>query len=266
MSIYPEGSVEFEEEEVFKRIYSDIKDHLNYITLKYNVAMLCSSLVDDKKQNDISRSCMLSLAILSRITNYLRSVAILCSKGYPEQSAALASSVFELAHTLCYIGNNDEFAKRFIDMDIKKYFPHAISSIDPARKVRLRWKSVVEENCKNIVNDSSVSDIEYMVYKQLCWFKHSHHKLYKLLLDMKSGTLSFKYGPYDDDFSIMVAWFAMQHAGRLTGLAISSLIKNHKTYLSDTHDIISKLKECCEIRTKLKQCAINRFGKNSPFE
>jgi hypothetical protein len=104
-----------EENAASDQILQDLKDHLNYANDVYNLIFKVQSQIAGRRLSDLSDTTWAQLMILMRISDYLRSIQLLAIKGYPEQAGTLTASIFELAHTAAYFGQEPDKAKVWLD-------------------------------------------------------------------------------------------------------------------------------------------------------
>jgi hypothetical protein len=155
--------------------------------------------------------------LLVRLSNDLRVAALLALRGYPLQAATLVASMYEVAHCVAYIGSDDSRADAWIRHD------------DPTKSFR-SVKMLIEDTVNGFgINDPvAMCAREYRVYRQLCLAKHSNPVLQK---DhghyMEEHAIITINGPDSSMSGIRVARFALQHAIRLTVLALASFLENH---------------------------------------
>ena len=244
-------SVEFAEEQAMKLIFTHIIEHVDYLSSIYKLAFSIQVSLDGQKFNDIPELTRAQFMIFMRITDFLRSIQLLCIKGYPEQAGTLAASVFELAHTAQYFENSPTKVTEWLcARTIEEHLPRGL--------LGKSWREVVQFNAKHL-GDADAEVREYQVYTQLCWMKHSLPKMQDIRI-VDKDTVELISGPYSDERSISHSWFAMEHAGRLTELVIALLLKKtgEATHCRD-------LTALSLSRDALRQKAIERFGSQNPF-
>jgi hypothetical protein len=120
------------------------------------------------------------------------------------------------------------------------------------------WRKIIKANCEN-GGAPDIADPEYKVYQQLCWMKHSLPTMQDMRAEPKNQ-FSLIFGPHTDERAINHAWFALEHAGRLTELVVGLLISDF-----GTDETRAALQALGEKRTMLHQRAIDRFGQDNPF-
>ncbi|VUX55298.1 protein of unknown function [uncultured Woeseiaceae bacterium] len=245
-----EKSLLDEENKASDQLFPELKEHLNYANDTYNLAFKVQQAIGGQALYGIPEVARAQFMILMRGTDYLRCVQLLTIKGYPEQTGTLAASLFELAHTALFFSHSPKKAKEWLEADsIEEEVPWGILGSN--------WRKCVKANCERL-GDSALAETEYQVYRQLCWMKHSLPKMQDMRVDGDGVSLIF--GPYTDERAINHAWFALEHAGRLMELMISSLLDEFRT-----EETTLELREITEKRRALRQKAIDRFGQENPF-
>ena len=120
------------------------------------------------------------------------------------------------------------------------------------------WRALVKANCEHY-GEAGRAEVEYQVYEQLCWMKHSLPKMQDMRVEEDGVSLIF--GPHTDERAVSHAWFAMEHAGRLTEIVASLLMQS-----LGTEETKSALKELTAKRQELFNKAIARFDGQNPFD
>jgi hypothetical protein len=72
---------------------------------------------------------------------------------------------------------------------------------------------------------------------------------------LASDGVDLKFGPHSDKHAIKHAWFALEHAGRLTEITVDLLQDAFST-----EETRKELREISERRHSLHRMAIDRFG------
>jgi len=67
--------------------------------------------------NVFPKSLHVAVTLVFRLANDLRSVQMLAGTGYPVQALALVASMYEVAHTAAFIGNDESLAQEWLDHD-----------------------------------------------------------------------------------------------------------------------------------------------------
>jgi hypothetical protein len=99
--------------------------------------------------------------LLRRLGEEYRSVDLLAVHGHGFQAMSACANLFELAHTLGYIVNNDAAAKEWFTSDVRKRLPWNV-------------RTLVEKNGQNLGWDAARINEEYGRYGFSCGFKHNN--------------------------------------------------------------------------------------------
>jgi hypothetical protein len=250
-SVNKEGAVQAVEDWVSELIFPDLKVHLNYLNDVYIFAFLVQKHLDGQRIANIPDLARAQFMILMRITDFVRCIQLLCVKGYPEQAGTLAASVFELAHSALFMERDADKATEWLGAG-------SIEDQMPREVLGTNWREVVRLNTRDS-GEVTVAEREYQVYIQLCWMKHSLPKMQDMRVE-GDGKVGLIFGPYSDERSINHAWFAMQHAGRLTELVMGLLVAKF-----GDEELATTLNGLTQVRDSLRQSAIARFGDANPF-
>ena len=243
-------SVQEDEEQATIKVWPDLQAHVNYLSEVYTLAFKIQQSIDGKRIADIPDVTRAQLVILMRITDFLRCIQLLAVKCYPEQAGTLAASIFELTHTAVLFSRSPTEATQWLRANsIKQQVPRKLFGSN--------WKELVKANCEHY-GGADRSEAEYQVYEQLCWMKHSLPKMQDMRVEEDGVRLIF--GPHTDERALSHAWFAMEHAGRLTELVTAMLMDG-----LGTEETKETLKMLSAKNAELRELAIARFGQESPF-
>jgi hypothetical protein len=243
-------SVQEDEEQATDKAWPDLQAHVNYLSDVYTFAFKIQQTIDGKRIADISDVVRAQLMILMRITDFLRCIQLLAVKCYPEQAGTLAASIFELTHTAVLFSRSPMEATQWLAANsIKQQVPRKLFGNN--------WKELVKANCEYF-GGAERSGAEYQVYEQLCWMKHSLPKMQDMRVEKDSVFLIF--GPHTDERALSHAWFAMEHAGRLTEFVAALLMDEQGT--EETRVALAML---AAKNVELRNLAIARFGQENPF-
>lgn len=233
-------------------LFPELKEHLSYLNAVYNLAFEVQTRLEGMLLAEVSQAAWAQFMILMRITDFLRCAQLLTIKGYPEQAGALTASVFELAHSAAFFSHSPDKATAWLKAD-------SIEEEMPWQILGGSWKRIVATNCEQL-GGRDTTESEYQVYRQLCWMKHSLPKMQDMRIDARDR-FSLIFGPYTDERAISHAWFAMEHAGRLTELVISLLMDEF-----GNDQTKSALELLGRKRAALSKRASERFGQENPFK
>lgn len=255
MVIRAEISVEEEERRASKILLFELKDHLELANCTCDLLWRIFASFNEINLKDTRLSSKVKLVLGARLADDLRAVYHLCSIGYSVQACVVAASIFEVAHTVAFIGSDEERAKHWDEHD------------DPLIGFK-GVKALVKENFKAAAADGFERDWqgEYDVYTQLCWMKHVN----PLLQDFRDpqfwsvhGTLM--HAPDTTEAGIRRSWLALERSSRL-GLLAASSIALHDLPADDSADVSSMIEKCGVMVDELNSKAIKRWGIDRPFK
>src|SRR4051812_5244361 len=83
----------------------------------FNAVGLVLSAAPEIPHSQVSLARRVVTVLMVRLSNDLRGVALLAFRGYALQAAALAASMFEVAHCIAYIGADEQRAAEWINHD-----------------------------------------------------------------------------------------------------------------------------------------------------
>jgi hypothetical protein len=128
-------------------------------------------------------------------------------------------------------------------------------------------KDMISKGLRNLdhPDPTAQTEIEYRVYRQLCMPKHSNPLFQKHhgLIFTHDEVIAMN-GPNISENSIKASWFALEHAVRLSYIALSSFINNCLS-AENNDDLIEQVKLIGVRRKELEAEAIQRWGTEDPF-
>lgn len=231
-----------------------LRDHALLTEQAFNLIGEVLGRIPETPLRDVSQSRKVLTALLVRLSNDLRSAALLALRGYPIQAAALVASMYEVAYSIAYIRSDDALAQEWIDHD------------DPTRPFR-QVKHMTEKVLKKLgVTDvDRQTDTQYRVYRQLCMAKHTN-PLFQMqhAYQLRDGHVVAMNGPDTSESAIRAAWFALEHAARLSFLAVAAYVDSHIPP-DRRGDLKSKIETIGVGSQELASKAAQRFGTEDPF-
>lgn len=243
-------SVQQAEEQAMEKVWPDLQVHAGYLNDVYNLAFRIQAAIGGKRIAEIPDVTRAQLMILMRITDFLRCIQLLTIKCYPEQAGTLTASIFELAHTAALFSRSPAEATQWLKA-------RSIRQQVPRRLFGTNWKELVKANCEHY-GAPERAEPEYQVYEQLCWMKHSLPKMQDMR--MEEDGVSLIFGPHTDERALSHAWFAIEHAGRLTEFVAALLMEK-----LGTEETRAALHALAAKNAELRSLAIARFGRENPF-
>ena len=220
----------------------------------FNTVGLVLGAAPELPHAQVRLSRKVATVLMVRLSNDLRGVALLALRGYSLQAAALAASMFEVAHCIGYIGSDDSRAEAWVNHQ------------DPTKPFR-SVKSLTEDVAKDLGLDdpAKASAVQYRVYRQLCLAKHSNPLLQK---DhghyANEEAVVAMNGPDTSEESTRVARFSLEHATRFTILSLASFLDHHVPD-EKRKPLVERLGQIQQEVKSLAQAAIAAYGNDDPF-
>jgi hypothetical protein len=203
---------------------------------------------------EMTQSRKVGTALLLRLGNDLRCIALLALRGYPTQAAALAASMYEVAYSLICIGADESRAQAWITHD---------DPTKPFRNVRKLTEEVIKvlqpPDIQNQINR------QYRIYRQLAMAKHAN-PLFETLQAYELGATEFRItnGPRTSPSSVQGARFALEHAAGLSFMALVTFVNNHLGG-SQRSTFARRLAPLGEQIRHLNAESVRRYGTEDPF-
>ncbi|PYM18033.1 MAG: hypothetical protein DMD78_28790 [Candidatus Rokuibacteriota bacterium] len=193
--------------------------HLQLCERSFLVMSKALMALPERTIKDTPQACRVCAGLLIKISNDLRTVALLALRGYPVQAATLTSSLYESAVTIGYIADDNALAEAWI----------AHGGQDPLKPFRGVWEMTKQAVTRLSLPDSEVqTETLYRHYTQLCWAKHGNSAF---LLDQTfqriAGGVEGSNGPSTSDAALRASSFALEQAVRLVFLACAVFVQHH---------------------------------------
>ena len=167
---------------------------------------------------DPGQALRAAVLLVLRLANDLRATQIVAVRGYPSQALGLVASMYEVAHTIGYIGTDEDVAQQWYDHK------------DPTHPFRSVADLTLCSLCKLGAADvREVAEHHHRRYTQLCWGKHAWPQLEQTLSirETPSGESVVVYGPNITDYAVRALWFAVENAAWCAHVGIQSVIYFH---------------------------------------
>ena len=247
-------SLETAERQAMSVLSVELSRHLSLTERAFNLIGATVNSLSELPVRDLSQSRKAATTLLIRLSNDLRTAALVAVRGYALQALTLVGSMYETAYSIAAMGSDEVFAEEWINHD------------DPTRQYRKVLDLTREGLAKLGVPDLDTQvATEYRIYRQLCLAKHVNP-----LLQMQHGhrhegqSIVAINGPDFSEPAIRAAWFALEHAAGLAFIALISFISNHVPV--DKMDDLQKDAEAVGAgRKALEASATARWGTDNPF-
>jgi hypothetical protein len=252
----PEVSLEESEAAATRILAPQLSPHNHLIERAFNLAALALESIPTQPLAKVPKSRRVAASLLVRLMNDLRSVEVLVNRGYAIQGLSLATSIYETAYTMAFIGSDETAAQRWIDHD------------DPTKQFRDVW-SLTRRGLMNMgaPDVEQQAKVEYRVYRQMCMAKHANP-----ILQMEHGItianrkVEFCNGPETSDGAVRASWFALEHSTALVAVvATGSFINNHVPQ-AKRPELVRELHVIGTLRKRLEAAAQRKWGTADPFK
>jgi hypothetical protein len=246
-------SLESAEKLAAEQLEPHLREHQALATNAFNLIAALLAQVPEAPINQLPKALHVANKLMLRLSNDLRSVQILASKGYPVQALTVAASVCEVAYTVAWIGGDEARAQTWLDHEIPT------RTVQDLRTMIRHARTVLQSP-----DPEGDTKREYHVYEQLCWAKHANPLLEKRYgIEVSPEGVIISSGPDASEDAIRQAWFALEHSTRLIEIAAASFFNNHvQTYCP--HETVDRLLAYMgfvrENLIKLRAEAITRWG------
>jgi len=246
--------LEAAERQAVSILAAELSGHLTLTEQAFNLIGIAVSSLPEVAIRDVSQSRKVLTALLVRLSNDLRSTALLASRGYVLQAATLVASMYETAYTIAAIGADDSLADEWINHDDPTKTFRKVLDLTRAGLAKL-----------GVPSADAQAAIEYCIYQQLCLAKHvnpllqTHHGH-----RMEGKNVVALNGPDFSEAAVRAAGFALEHAAGLAFVALASFISNHVPHEKKA-DLIKENEAVGAGRKTLEALAKARWGTQDPF-
>jgi hypothetical protein len=241
------------EAKALQQMRVELRGHLDVIETAHNLIGKILSL-PDRPLDQTPHALIVATNLLIRLTNDLRSIAMLAERGFPLQALVIGSGTYETAFTIAYIDADEDLARAWGMHD------------DPTHPFRDAWTLTREGQAKlGNPDPDTAAELDYRAYRQLCWAKHINP-----VLQMQHGfqiverSVVAQNGPDVSEPGIRAAWWVLDRAVRLAYLALASFVNGHIPE-EQRGSIVQEVELLAERRQELAKRAISKWGKEDPF-
>lgn len=155
-------------------------------------------------QIGIKNTYFLISLIFNASCKRFRTIAIRTSRGYSGQAAIIASSLYETALMVAYVGKNEDAAAKWVDHENPT---HMFIKIKDLTTEAVRRTSSAEMSEDEI---SKEADASYEIYRTLCMMKHGNplfQKNHSFIIEGNNVIAS--PGPIISEQSVRVSWYVI---------------------------------------------------------
>jgi hypothetical protein len=167
----------------------EVGRHLfRYVSLAnetYNLLNVVTSAIAAATVHEMSLARRITMSLLVRLANDLRSITRLALSGYPIQAAALAASAYEIACAVVLIGTDEARARQWVAHKNPQRLPEFLGDLQKATVEMLATIGMQGEQL------TEQADTAYITYSQFCMAKHGNPLLQKELGAVHRGDQVF---------------------------------------------------------------------------
>jgi hypothetical protein len=206
---------------------------------------------------EVRPSLRVTTALLVRLGNEVRCIALLALRGYAVQAVSLLATVYEVAYAIARIGCDDDVARTWIEHEGPLRPPPPFASV---MELTL-W--VLER--LGIPNAKEQASSQYRVYTQACMAKHANPLLQTQFgLQREGSSVVAAVGPESTPAAVRAAWWALGHAAGLSALAVMRYARCHVR--ADRHATIERAAESIFATAgELAVKGMRTYGTEDPF-
>jgi hypothetical protein len=235
---------------------AQIGDHVRLCQRTFELISAVLKALPERRAVDTPLAWRVGVGLLIKISNDLRAVALLAARGYPVQAATVASSLYESAVTLAYIGRDDTLAKAWARHGTQ----------DPLNSFKGVW-SMTQAAVRglNVPDADARAEALYRTYTQLCWAKHGNSAFLLNQSYTRVGPhVEGSNGPNTSEPAVNAATFALEHAVGLTFLAGAVFVPHHVPPEARP-SLVAELRAIDMGLAQLRERSRARWGDEDPF-
>lgn len=239
-----------------------LRTHLEVSETAFNLVGTALGRIPEMPAWQLTQAQKVVNVLLIRLANDLRTAALLAVRGYAVQANTVASSMFEVAYTIAFIGASENLAQEWIDHD---------DPMCPFKPVKKLVKAVVhklqlDDVLKLQLDDpKAVIARQRQVYAQLCMAKHANPAFQKEHgTRLEGNEWVSAVGPDHSQPAVRAAWFALEHGTGLVTVALMIFVRE-MLEVSNDDELLVQLIELQKARRRLSEMALDRFGTEDPF-
>jgi len=200
-----------------ERLNSVLRDYVVVSHRVCNAVNLAMAGAPDATFKDVPQSRRVAMNLMIRLANELRCIILLAIRGYPLQAASLVASLWEVAHTIAYVGGDDVRAKDWVaHNDPKRPFQSAFS-----------LTADVVKSLDGVSDPQGMIARAYKVYQGFCQAKHSNPLLQQHFGHyMTDEFVVAMNGPDESEAALSLARSTLKRASQLTLIGVASYFDN----------------------------------------
>lgn len=233
----------------------ELDRHLTLTGSVFNLVSETLTSIPESRLIDVPAALKVTAALVHKVSNDLRTAALLAVNGYAIQAATVVVSLQESALTVAYIGDSDDRATAWI------------KHTDPTRSFRSVSAMVKDVYASVPLPDAELRRlVEYRTYRQLSMAKHTNPLFFMAhaYQEVEPHVVAARNGPDTSEPAVRAAWFALEQGARLTLVALASFIE-HFVPADAQAPLMPRLGDLARVRHELHEQARARWGTEDPF-
>ena len=191
-----------------------LKDYIALAAATHRVVEASAVAVQTAFGRPLPHPIIVQVRLLIAASRDLRVLTVAAGSGYSSQALSLLANVFELAHSIAYIGDDTERAAKWEHHDAERNTYPPANERDAAIRTTLRALYVPEMHNTPAFEDAVQA--QHKLYSRACMAKHGNPLMFRSQgTRLDGGTLAISHGPYVSRASIAQARIALFHGSRL---------------------------------------------------
>ncbi len=248
------------EREALTALMPQLKEHTSAAERSLNLIATALDIAAGPPRARIQPALKVSSLLMAQLLNHLRCSMILSLRGYPAQVCVLTASIYEAAFAVMAIGSDDRVATKWLAHD------------DPNRSYE-EVRKITKAGLANLIPLSPSSrkidlerqtEVNYVVYRQLCWPKHLNPMFVQRHSRRDSGRGQLFNGPDASDEGLKLACFGLEHGASLAACAGAVYLSAYVPQELRT-GLVKDWNQLNRDLNSLRDRSIKRWGTENPF-
>jgi hypothetical protein len=255
-----EKSLGDSEREAHTTLMPQLKEHISATERSFNFIATVLNIAAGPPRERIQPALKASSMLMAQMLNHLRCSMLLSLRGYPAQVCVLTASIYEAAFAVMAIGSDDRVARKWLEHD------------DPNRSYE-EIRKITKAGLANVIPLSQSSrkidlerqtEVNYVVYRQLCWPKHLNPMFVQRYSRRDSGRGALFNGPDASDEGLKLASFALVNGAAFASSAGAVYLSAYVPQEQRT-GLIRDWNQLNRDLSSLRDRSIKRWGTKNPF-
>jgi hypothetical protein len=255
-----EKSLGDSEREAHTVLAPQLKEHISATERSLNLIATALNIAAGPPRARIQPALKATSMLMAQMLNHLRCSMLLSLRGYSAQVCVLTASIYEAAFAVMAIGSDDQVATKWLEHDDPNRSYGEIRRITKAGLVNVIRLSPAPDK----IDLEWQTEMNYVVYRQLCWAKHLNPMFVRQYSRRDSGRGPLFNGPDASEEGLKLASFALGHGAAHAASACAVYFSAYVPSELRT-DLIRDWTQLSRDLSSLRERSLKRWGTKNPF-